>query len=265
MWAEAAAFVHRHKDEPWFLYLAFSAPHTPMEPTPERLARFASIKDPRRQKYAAQVSLMDDAIGETLAALRESGQDERTLVIFFSDNGGPPPAVNGADNSPLRGAKGSPYEGGIRVPFLMAWPGRLAAGTTDDRPVSAVDVFATALGAAGAAMPADHSYDSVNLLPFITINNTGAPHERLFWRNNRQFAIREGSWKLVRQGGQPDELYDLARDIGESTNLAKIRPKIAARLSAALAAWNAELIDPVFPGDTGHQANIKKTPAKSKS
>ena len=89
-------------------------------------------------------------------------------------------------------------------------------------------------------------------------------HLYRFWRNNRQFAIREGSWKLVRQGGQPDELYDLARDIGESTNLAKIRPKIAARLSAALAAWNAELIDPVFPGDTGHQANIKKTPAKSK-
>ncbi len=261
---EAAAFVRRHRDEPWFLYLAFNAPHTPMEPTPERLARFASIQDPRRQKYAAQVSLMDDAIGETLAALRASGQLERTLVVFFSDNGGPPPAVNGADNSPLRGAKGSPYEGGIRVPFLMAWPGRLAAGATDDRPVSAVDVFATALGVAGVAMPVDRTYDSVNLIPFLTGEKSGAPHERLFWRNNRQLAMREGNWKLVRQGDQPVELYDLARDTGESSNLAQAHPEMVARLSATLAAWNGELIDPVFPGDTGHQANAKKSPAKSK-
>jgi arylsulfatase A-like enzyme len=255
---EAAAFVRRHRDEPWFLYLAFNAPHNPMEPTPERLARFASIKDPLRQKYAAQVSLMDDAIGETLAALRESGQEGRTLVIFFSDNGGPAATINGADNTPLRGTKGSPYEGGIRVPFLMAWPGRLTSGTTDDRPVSAIDVFATSLGLAGVAMPTDRKYDSVDLMPFLTGDKTGAPHERLFWRNGGQFAIREGDWKLVRVDGKPDELYDLARDLGEARNLASAQPEVTARLAAALKAWNDELINPVFPGDSGHRVKAGK-------
>jgi len=255
---EAAAFVQRHASEPWFLYLAFNAPHNPMEPTPERLARFAAIQNPLRQKYAAQVSLMDDAIGETLSVLRESGQEERTLVIFFSDNGGPAAAINGAGNTPLRGAKGSPYEGGIRVPFLMTWPGRLAAGTTEDRPVSAIDVFATTLGVAGVAMPTDRKYDSVNLMPFLTGEKSGAPHERLFWRNGGQWAIREGDWKLVRLRGQPDELYHLAQDIGEKQDLAQKQPAVAARLAAALAAWNKELIDPVFSGLEGHNAAAKK-------
>jgi arylsulfatase A-like enzyme len=123
---EAADFVRRHSAQPWFLYLAFNAPHNPQEPTPERLARFAAIKDPMRQKYAAQVSLMDDAIGEALAALAASGQEQRTLVFFFSDNGGPV-GINGSDNTPLR-AKGSVYEGGVRVPFVMSWPGKLPGG-----------------------------------------------------------------------------------------------------------------------------------------
>lgn len=256
---EATDFIRRHDSKPWFLYLAFNAPHTPMEPTAERLARFASIQDPLRRKYAAQVSLMDDAIGETLEALRASGQADRTLVFFFSDNGGKP-KVNGSDNTPLRGEKGTPYEGGIRVPFLMAWPGRLTAGVTEDRPVSSVDVFATSLALAGEPMPRDRIYDSVNLMPFLTGEKTGAPHERLFWRNGNQFAMREGNWKLVREGGRPAELYNLERDLGETTDLAKAQPAVLTRLMAELSAWDQELIDPVFPGDTGHQANAKKNP-----
>ncbi|MEQ2005320.1 MAG: sulfatase-like hydrolase/transferase [Limisphaerales bacterium] len=260
---EAAAFVRRHNKEPWFLYLAFNAPHNPMEPTPERLARFCSIKDPLRQKYAAQVSLMDDAIGETLTALHKSGQEERTLIFFFSDNGGPPATVNGADNTPLRGAKGTVYEGGFRVPFVMSWPGRLAAGTTEGRPVSAVDVFATALGVAGVAMPTDRPYDSVNLMPFLTGEKTGVPHERLFWRSGGQFAVREGEWKLVRVRGKPDELYHLTEDIGEKQDLAHGQPTVASRLAAALTVWDKELIEPVFPGLENHKASAKKV-AKTK-
>jgi arylsulfatase A-like enzyme len=260
---EAAAFVQRHSKEPWFLYLAFNAPHTPHEPTDERLARFDAIKDPLRRKYAAQISLMDDAIGETLAALHASGQDERTLIFFFSDNGGPPAQINGADNAPLRGAKGTVYEGGFRVPFLMAWPGRLAAGATEHRVVSAIDVFATTLGAAGVAMPTDPHYDSVDLMPFLTGRNSGEPHARLFWRSGSQWAIREGEWKLVRIRGKPDELYHLARDIGETKDLARAEPAITTRLARALEAWNAELIDPVFPGLESHKA-AKKGSAKNK-
>lgn len=273
--SEAAAFVRRHADHPWFLYLAFNAPHNPQEPTEERLARFEAIKDPARRKYAAQISLMDDAIGEALAALRESGQEGRTLVYFFSDNGGPPPAINGADNSPLRGAKGSLYEGGVRVPFVMSWPDRLATDATENRPVSAIDVFATSLGAAGVAMPTDHPYDSVNLLPFLADGNTGTPHDRLFWRSGRQWAVREGDWKLVRMGNQPDQLYNLAADTGEKNDMARAEPNVAKRLAAELNAWNRELVEPAFLGlelhpkaiaakrATARKGEPQKTPQKS--
>ena len=259
--AAAAAFVRRHAAGPWFLYLAFNAPHMPHEPTDERLARFASIADPVRRKYAAQLSLMDDAVGETLEALRETGQAGRTLVFFFSDNGGPI-SVNGSRNTPLRGAKGMVYEGGVRVPFLVSWPDRVPAGRSDDRPVSSIDVFATALAAAGAPMPTDRKYDSVNLLPVLEGRDTGAPHERLFWRNAALLAVREGNWKLVRGAGPADELYDLATDVSETRDLAAARPEVRARLAAALDAWNGELIDPVFPGAGGRPANSKKSAAK---
>ena len=244
---EAAAFVKRHTQEPWFLYLAFNAPHTPNEPTPERLARFAAIADPKRRAYAAQMSLMDDAIGEALGALRESGQAERTLVFFFSDNGGPLTA-NGSANAPLRGAKGGVYEGGVRVPFLISWPGKIAAGGRDDRPVSSVDVFATSLAVAGAPMPTDKKYDSVNLLPYLTGEKSDAPHERLFWRSGELRAVREGRWKLVHLPKQAPELYDLSHDISETTDLAAKNPADAARLGAALDAWDRELIEPAFAG-----------------
>ena len=244
---EAAAFVRRHQSEPWFLYLAFNAPHSPNEPTPERLARFASIADPKRRAYAAQMSLMDDAIGEALGALRESGQADRTLVFFFSDNGGPL-GPNGSVNTPLREKKGTVYEGGVRVPFLISWPGKIAAGGADDRPVSSIDVFATALAAAGAPMPTDKKYDSVNLLPYLTGEKNGAPHERLFWRNGQLRAVREGRWKLVHLPKQAPELYDLSVDISETTDLAAKHPAEAARLSTALDAWDRELIEPVFAG-----------------
>jgi arylsulfatase A-like enzyme len=244
---EAADFVRRHRSQPWFLYLAFNAPHNPQEPTPERVARFAGIADPVRQKYAAQMSLMDDAIGEALGALRDSGQEQRTLVFFFSDNGGPV-GINGSSNAPLRGAKGTVYEGGVRVPFLVVWPGRVPAGRVDARPVISLDVFATALGVAGVPMPTDRVYDSVNLLPYLTGEASGQPHERLFWRSGAKLAVREGRWKLVRDAGKPDELYDLESDVAESRDLAAQQPAVVARLTAALESWNRQLIDPVFAG-----------------
>lgn len=255
---EASAFIRRHSSEPWFLYLAFNAPHTPHEPTAERLQRFSNIADPKRRQYAAQVSLMDDAIGEALTALRETAQDKRTLVFFFSDNGGPVGSKgNGSVNSPLRDGKGSLHEGGVRVPFVITWPGRLPSGKTYAEPVSSLDVFATALASAGAAMPTDRKYDSVNLLPFLTGEKPGAPHDRLFWRSIRKRAVLEGPRKLVREADRPQELFDLAKNIGETENLAGEKESEVNRLTAALDAWDSELVPPAFPG-LGAQNPAKK-------
>jgi arylsulfatase A-like enzyme len=246
---EGAAFVKRHRGEPWFLYAAFNAPHTPEEPTTERLAKFAGIEDVKRRKYAAQVSLLDDAVGHILDMLRETGQEQRTLVFFFSDNGGPiGERGNGSANLPLRDGKGSTYEGGIRVPFVVSFPGTLPAGRQYDQPVCSLDVMATALALAGVPMPTDKKYDSVNLLPYLKGERAGPPHERLFWRSDARLALRDGSSKLVRNGTAPDETYDLAKDLSETHTLAPDQPEAARRLATELESWTKELIPPVFEG-----------------
>ncbi len=252
---EAADFVARHKSEPWFLYLAFNAPHTPLEPTPERLAKFESIQDVKRRRYAAQVSLLDDAIGETLAALRDSGQDKRTLVFFFSDNGGPiGPTGNGSVNLPLRAGKGTVYEGGVHVPYVVRWTGKIPAGKDYAQPVSSLDVFATALALAGVPMPTDKKYDSVNLLPFLAGEKSGSPHDQLFWRTSvDQLAIRDGDAKVVRQKDKPDELYNLASDLAESSDLAGKQADTAKKLGGSLDDWSKDLPPPAFVGLGGRQ------------
>lgn len=270
---EAADFIRRNKTKPWMLYLPFNAPHTPHEPTAERLEKFAHIENPQRRKYLAQISLLDDAIGAVTAALSETAQRERTLIFFFSDNGGHPPS--GSDNRPLRGMKGTLYEGGVRVPFLVSWPAKLPAGTKFEHPVSSLDVFATALAAAGVAMPTDQKYDGVNIAPHLSGEMKTPPHERLLWRmhNKQSFAVREGNWKLLRTGEQPPELYDLATDTGEKDNVAATNTEVTASLAAALDAWNKELFAPVFPGSSvknedwgpggANQKNLpRKKPAK---
>lgn len=255
---EGALFIRRHTREPWFLYLAFNAPHTPLEPTPERRARFATIPDPKRRDYAAQVSLMDDAVGTALAALRESGQDKSTLVFFFSDNGGPimTNGWNGSSNLPLRGGKGELYEGGIRVPFVMSWPGKLPAGRVYDSPVSSLDVFPTALALAGVALPANRPPDGVNLLPFLTGANTNAPHSQLFWRlgGGKQLAVRAGDHKLLRLRNEPESFYDLSNDVAEARNLSTVHTNETKHLGAVLDAWNETLVPPAFPGLAGRAA-----------
>ncbi len=252
---EATAFVKRHTDAPWFLYLAFHAPHSPQEPTPERLEQFAAIQNPMRRKYAAQVSLMDDAIGAVLRSLAETKQTGRTLVFFFSDNGGPIKqggGSNGLSNTPLRGGKGDVYEGGVHVPFLVSWPGTLPAGKSYDAPVSSLDVFATSLALAGVPMPTDRKFDGLNIVPFLTGEKKSAPRELLFWRAGvgAKHAIRAGNWKLVRAKGQPAELYDLATDLAETKDLAAAKPDVTARLTAALDAWDKELAAPAFLGSS---------------
>jgi arylsulfatase A-like enzyme len=250
---EASAFVSRHASgaKPWFLYLAFNAPHTPLQARDDMVKRFAHITDPRRRTYAAMVATVDEAVGRVLAALEASGQSRRTLTFFFSDNGGPMTKrnANASINRPLRGQKGDVFEGGIRVPFLVSWPGRLPAGRSYEQPVSSLDVFPTALAAAGAKRDARlPALDGVDLLPFLGGQNKAPPHAQLFWRMDagEAFAIREGNWKWLRTYSNPPELYNLADDVGESRNLVSRHPEIAARLAAKVADWNRELVTPVW-------------------
>ena len=241
---EATAFIDRHATEPFFLYLPFNAVHNPPHATEKYLARFAGIADEKRRIHAAMLSALDDAVGAVLAKLRERGLEENTLVILLSDNGGPTP-VTTSSNLPLRGYKGGVYEGGIRVPFMAQWKGRLPAGRVVDQPVIALDLLPTIVAAVGGTVEADWKLDGVNLLPLLAGETTSPPHETLYWRFGTQRAIRQGDWKLLMG---PDatawELYNLAEDISEANDLAAQMPEQVAALTAAWEAWSGELQEP---------------------
>ena len=161
---EAVSFIERHKDKPFFLYLAFNAVHSPLQSIQKYLDRFANISDQKRRTYAAMESAMDDAVGKVLDTLRKNNLEENTLVIFISDNGGPTLSTT-SKNDPLRGYKGQVYEGGVRIPYMVQWKGRLPAGKVDDRPVIQLDILPTALAAAGVEIKPEWKLDGVNLLP----------------------------------------------------------------------------------------------------
>lgn len=243
---ESAAFIHRNKDKPWLLYTAFNAPHTPLQATPELLERVSHIKDEKRRTYAAMIVGMDDAVGRILQQLRDDGLEERTLIFFLSDNGGTT-ENNTSSNAPLRGRKGTMWEGGIRVPFLGQWKGVLPAGKVYDRPVSSLDILPTALAAAGVSSIADQPLDGVNLVPYFLGEKTGDPHDMLFWRLAERgiWAVRGGDHKLVKQGDKVD-LFDLAKDAGETRSLGGKLPEVQSKLQKAFDGWHAALIPPLW-------------------
>ncbi len=256
---EAVAFVTAHRAKPWFLYLTFNAVHTPMEAPKDRLERFAHIGDTRRRTYAAMMSAMDDALGSVLAKLRETGQDQDTLVFFVSDNGGPP--SNGSRNHPLRGEKATTWEGGVRVPFLVQWPRAIPAGRVLPQPVIQLDIAATALAAAGSPAPTQARLDGVDLLPLLAGKTDAAPHPALYWRFGEQTAIRMGDYKLVQARGSGGQaLYNLASDISESKDLSATMPDKLREMKDAYEAWNKQLVAPNW----GHpKVNAKKAKKKA--
>jgi len=258
---EAAAYIRKYKSQPFYLYLAYNAVHTPLQAPEKYLNRFPNITDERRRTYAAMNSAMDDGIGLVLQALRENNLEQNTLIFFFSDNGGPPYTVAPTHNDPLRGNKGQVYEGGIHVPFVVQWLGRLPEGKVFDEPVCSIDVFPTAAALAGAKVPSDRKIDGVNLMPYLLGEKSGAPHERLHWRTGggTTWAVREGRYKLVKMTEAGPELYDLQADIGETKNIASEKPDVAKRLLKAHDDWNAELVPPIFESPGAGQAKKKKT------
>jgi len=239
---EASAFVEKHAkgDKPFFLYLAFNAIHSPMQAPPKYMERFASTTDPKRQTMLAMLSAMDDAVGQVLGKLREHKLEENTIVVFHADNGGPTQG-NGSRNDPLRGRKGEVYEGGVRVPFLAQWKGKVPAGAECENPVVSIDIFPTVVAAANIEAPKAVKLDGMNLLQLLDQNSEAATAKRsLFWKFGPQWAVREGDLKLVHTNQGGTELFDLSKDVGEAKNLATEQPETVKRLQASYDAWNAQ-------------------------
>ncbi|MBM4089288.1 MAG: sulfatase [Planctomycetes bacterium] len=245
----AVEFIEKHKGggRPFFLYLAFNAVHTPLHAKTDDAARFGALPVPLNF-YASMVASMDENVGRVLAALPAN-----TLVAFTSDNGparmpvdkwpdGWPTGVLAGSAGPLNGHKGQFLDGGIRVPFLLSWPGQLPPGGVYRQPVSTMDLYPTFCAAAGAPVPNNTRLDGVNLLPFLKRETDGSPHKILFWKNGENGAVREGDWKLLVSQRQPNlQLFNLAADIGEQHDLAGERPELVARLHKAWFDWSATL------------------------
>jgi arylsulfatase A-like enzyme len=243
---EAVDFIGRHADKPFYLHLAYNAVHSPMQGADRYLKKFAHIEYIHRRIFAAMLAHLDDSVGAILKKVRAEKLEQRTLVVFLSDNGGPTRELT-SRNTPLRGEKGSMYEGGLRVPFLMQMPGTLPAGRVEDRWIVSVDLFATAAALAGVRAP--RGIDGVNLLPFLTGRNAGAPHETFFWRQGSRSALRNGEWKSVAQKQDAQvkrELFNLRLDSAEADNRADAEPAKLAELQQLWEQFNAQMREPLF-------------------
>jgi len=261
--AAARAFIKRHHKKPFFLYLAYRAPHVPLDATAKYLKRFPGEMPERRRKALAMLSAVDDGVGGILESLRKYGVEDNTLIFFIGDNGAPlkiykldapgiGPGWDGSLNDPLNGEKGTVIEGGNRVPFLVYWKGNIPAGQVYDQPVISLDVAATAVELAGLGK--DSKLDGVNIVPYLKGDKKGAPHDALYWRWVGQAAIREGKWKYI-HGGSRRYLFDIDKDIGEKKNVIAKHPEIAARLSARLDKWSRELDPPGLDHPLGKAGN----------
>jgi hypothetical protein len=261
--AEAAAYLDAHAtnypSQPFFMYLAFNGVHTPLEADPARLAdpRIQGITVPERKTLAAMTLSLDDAVGVVLAKLTQLGTATNTIVVFLSDNGGPEDnlslnAPNWSNNGPLRLGKTTLYEGGIRVPFAIRWPAGLApalVGTTLPDQITTLDLLPTFVAAAGGSLLPGQTTDGQSLLPRLTGASTTPMQRCHFWRSGGQSAVRQGDWKFVRNDTTGEvELFNLATDLGETTNLAAVNPANLDELVAAHAQWAAGMVEPLWGG-----------------
>lgn len=245
---EAVNFIEKNQKNPFFLYLAYNAPHSPLQATPKYLDRFPNIENKKRKTYAAMVSAVDDGVGRLLDKLEILNLDKNTLVYFLSDNGGPE-KVNASDNGVLREGKSSIYEGGYRVPFAMQWKGTVQPGVYENS-VSALDIFATIAALSNSHIMKDKPLDGVNLIPYLTSKNKGLPHKTIYLRkfDYKSYSVRYKDLKLVINKDSIPQLYDLSKDIGEQNDIAKEFPKELAKIEAIRKKWDSELIEPIFEG-----------------
>ncbi|MBI4623141.1 MAG: sulfatase-like hydrolase/transferase [Verrucomicrobia bacterium] len=248
---EALRFLRESAGRPWFLYLAFNAPHGASSFASEKRGERAhtgvqaperyvapyrgKVANERLAHYYGAVTCMDDAIGEIIAHLRQTGQVENTLVIFMSDNGG---SGNGG-NAPLKGQKGTMWEGGLRVPFVAAWPARLPAGKVTDEFLTSLEILPTLARAAGASSPADVKLDGFDFVPVLR-GEQKSPRTEMFWHRRADKAARLGQWKWS-ESGNGGGLFDLSADPGEERDVSAEKPDVLQRVKSRWAAWRAEM------------------------
>ncbi|APZ98526.1 sulfatase [Sphingopyxis sp. QXT-31] len=240
---QAIAAIEANKNRPFFLYLAFNAPHTPLQATKEDYAKLPQIKDHKTRVYGAMIAQLDRRIGDIMAKLKAAGIDDNTLVIFTSDNGGAWYTGIADHNKPYRGWKATFFEGGIRTPFFMRWPAKIAPGSARADMTGHIDIFSTIAAAAGAALPTGRTVDSEDIL--------AGPAKRaaLFWRSGDYRAVRAGDWKLqVTKRPEKARLYNLAADPTEQYDLAAAEPARVAAMMAMLDAQNKGMAKPIWPG-----------------
>lgn len=238
---EAIRMVKENGDKPFFMFLSYTAPHAPLQVTPE------DLKKANGNPYHALIQNMDDNIGRFLATLKTQGIRKNTMIWFLSDNGG---TVGHASNFPLNGKKGIELEGGHRVPFFLNWPGKIPSGQIFEGLTSSLDIFATSFKVAGGTKT-PKPLDGVDILPFMTGVNKGNPHQVLFWRKLEGAAVINGSWKLIRAEGLEPMLYNLKNDKSELNNLGAAMPEKVQDLQKQLSDWEKELITPLWQEGKG--------------
>lgn len=244
---EAISFIERKKNQPFFLEVAFNAVHSPMQAKNEILEEFSDIEDIQRRIFAGMLTSMDQGVGKIIQRLKDLDLEDNTIIIFLSDNGGPTKELT-SSNLPLRGGKGQMYEGGIRIPFMMQWNGKIPAGMVYDMPVISLDILPTVAVAAGAEVPQD--IDGVDLMPFISGNKSTQAHEYLYWRQNRKTALRMRNWKIVShaydQANPEWQLYNLSTDLSETNNLKQQHPQEFKELYHKWNELNGQMKKPIF-------------------
>lgn len=246
-------FLETHTNGPFFLYVPFSAPHTPFQAPENYVAMFSGEPDSNKRVYYAMIKALDDAVGRITQRLEDLGLSENTLVFFASDNGGAL-YTKAPDNMPFTGGKLSNFEGGIRVPYLFQWKGHVVAGAEYTAPVSLMDIFMTAAQACRVRLPADRPYDGINLL---TLLETPQEERPLFWRQTYAKAVRSGKWKLVLdERADKVRLFDLQADPSESDDLSAQHPDVVEKLKLELQNWEKQMKDPFWPAIMDHQFDI---------
>ncbi|MEP3694259.1 MAG: sulfatase [Parasphingorhabdus sp.] len=261
---ESLKVIEANKNNPFFLYLAHWAPHTPLQATKADYDALSHIKEHRLRVYAAMIRALDRSVGRIMQKLEDEGLADNTMIVLSSDNGGAGYIGLPEVNAPYRGWKITQFEGGLRVPMLIKWPGKIAPGTTVDTPVAHIDVMPTLAAAAGANLPDGVAIDGLNILPLARGNGSiNRLNDALFWQSGHSKAVRAGDWKLQVNGRlKKNWLFDLANDPTEQVNLAKKNPKKLAELRALLDAHHKNRTPPLYPSVTDMPVMIDKTLAE---